>query len=90
MAEQYMMEDAVASIRLHVNHRDPYEEWEKETRQEAFVRAQTFVTTSAGLNGHGSASLGRNMPKILYSRRRLEASGVHKTRSVGPHSMSSS
>ncbi|KAI0777666.1 GLE1-like protein-domain-containing protein [Trametes elegans] len=30
------MEDAVASIRLHVNHVDPYEEWEKETRQEAF------------------------------------------------------
>ncbi|KAI9063663.1 hypothetical protein FKP32DRAFT_1571751 [Trametes sanguinea] len=30
------MEDAVASIRLHVNHHDPYEEWEKETRQEAF------------------------------------------------------
>ncbi|KAI0360699.1 hypothetical protein OH77DRAFT_1392585 [Trametes cingulata] len=30
------MEDAVASVRLHVNHHDPYEEWEKETRQEAF------------------------------------------------------
>ncbi len=33
-----MLEDAVASIRLHVNHHDPYEEWEKDTRQEAFVR----------------------------------------------------
>lgn len=32
-----MIEDAVASIRLHVNHHDPYEEWEKDTRQEAFV-----------------------------------------------------
>ncbi|OJT07083.1 Nucleoporin gle1 [Trametes pubescens] len=31
-----MLEDAVASIRLHVNHHDPYEEWEKDTRQEAF------------------------------------------------------
>ncbi|KAI0646290.1 GLE1-like protein-domain-containing protein [Trametes meyenii] len=31
-----MMEDAVASVRLHINHHDPYEEWEKETRQEAF------------------------------------------------------
>ncbi|KAI8970573.1 GLE1-like protein-domain-containing protein [Trametes punicea] len=36
LSEQYKMEDAVASIRLHVNHHDPYEEWEKETRQEAF------------------------------------------------------
>ncbi|KAI0371930.1 hypothetical protein BV20DRAFT_964589 [Pilatotrama ljubarskyi] len=36
LSEQYKMEDAVASVRLHVNHHDPYEEWEKETRQEAF------------------------------------------------------
>ncbi|KAI0659174.1 GLE1-like protein-domain-containing protein [Cubamyces menziesii] len=34
------MEDAVASIRLHVNHHDPYEEWEKETRQEAWRAAR--------------------------------------------------
>lgn len=31
------IEDAIASIRLRVNHHDPYEDWEKETKKEAFV-----------------------------------------------------
>ncbi|KAI1798234.1 GLE1-like protein-domain-containing protein [Ganoderma leucocontextum] len=30
------MEDTLASVRRRINHHDPYEEWEKETRQEAF------------------------------------------------------
>ncbi|OCH90207.1 hypothetical protein OBBRIDRAFT_619396 [Obba rivulosa] len=34
------MEDTVASIRLHVNYRDPYEEWEKQVRKDAFRTAK--------------------------------------------------
>ncbi|EMD36459.1 hypothetical protein CERSUDRAFT_156135 [Gelatoporia subvermispora B] len=36
LAEQHLMEDTVASIRLHVQYRDPYEEWEKQVRKDAF------------------------------------------------------
>jgi hypothetical protein len=32
------IEDAIASIKLRITHHDPYEEWEKETKKEAFVR----------------------------------------------------
>ena len=35
------MEDTLAAVRRRLNHVDPYEEWEKETRQEAFVRRVT-------------------------------------------------
>ena len=36
-AEQWIMEDALACVRRSLNHHDPYEEWEKETRLEASV-----------------------------------------------------
>jgi hypothetical protein len=37
-AEQRHVEDTVAAIRLRTRHHDPYEEWEKQTRKDAFVR----------------------------------------------------
>ncbi|KAI0746748.1 hypothetical protein C8Q80DRAFT_1345139 [Daedaleopsis nitida] len=35
-SEKWLMEDTLAAVRRRLNHVDPYEEWEKETRQEAF------------------------------------------------------
>lgn len=37
LAEQHYIEDTIASIKLRINHKDVYEEWEKETKKEAFV-----------------------------------------------------
>ena len=37
LAEQWVMEDTLACVRRRLNHADPYEEWERETREEAFV-----------------------------------------------------
>jgi hypothetical protein len=37
-AEQRHAEDTVTAIRLRTRHHDPYEEWEKQTRKDAFVR----------------------------------------------------
>ncbi|CCM04763.1 uncharacterized protein FIBRA_06953 [Fibroporia radiculosa] len=45
-AEQYYIEDTIASIRLRVNHHDPYEEWEKEIKQESFRLARTEQSLS--------------------------------------------
>lgn len=39
------LEESVASIRLHARHQDPYEEWEKQTRKESFVRGP-YLTCS--------------------------------------------
>lgn len=36
--EQKELDETIASIRLRTRHQDPYEEWEKQTRKEAFVR----------------------------------------------------
>ncbi|TBU55523.1 GLE1-like protein-domain-containing protein [Dichomitus squalens] len=36
LAEQWAREDTLAAVRRRINYHDPYEEWEKETRQEAF------------------------------------------------------
>lgn len=37
-SEERRMEETVAAIRLHTRHHDPYEDWEKQTRKDAFVR----------------------------------------------------
>ncbi|KAF8214965.1 GLE1-like protein-domain-containing protein [Mycena galopus ATCC 62051] len=39
-AEQRQIEDTVAAIRLRTRHHDPYEEWEKQTRKDAFRTAR--------------------------------------------------
>jgi len=36
--ERRLVEDTVAAIRLRTRHHDPYEEWEQQTRKDAFVR----------------------------------------------------
>ncbi|EDR10205.1 uncharacterized protein LACBIDRAFT_318370 [Laccaria bicolor S238N-H82] len=38
--EQRQIEDTVAAIRLRTRHYDPYEEWEKQTRKDAFRTAR--------------------------------------------------
>ncbi|GBE84307.1 hypothetical protein SCP_0602850 [Sparassis crispa] len=40
LAEQHYIEDTLAAIRLRVTHHDPYEEWEKETKRDAFRSAR--------------------------------------------------
>jgi hypothetical protein len=45
-AEQRHAEDTVAAIRLRTRYHDPYEEWEKQTRKDAFVRSYQFLLRS--------------------------------------------
>ncbi|KAI0336994.1 hypothetical protein BDW22DRAFT_1340666 [Trametopsis cervina] len=40
VSEQHNIEDMLASIRLRVAHHDVYEEWEQQTRKDAFVTAR--------------------------------------------------
>ena len=44
--EEREIEDTVAAIRLRTRHYDPYEEWEKATRKDAFVRVLNRATDS--------------------------------------------
>ncbi|THH30972.1 hypothetical protein EUX98_g3206 [Antrodiella citrinella] len=44
--EQYFREDTIASIRLRVKYRDAYEDWENQTRKDAFVTARQEQTAS--------------------------------------------
>lgn len=39
------IEDTIAAIRLRTRHRDPYEEWEQQTRKDAFV--STYIDPSS-------------------------------------------
>ena len=41
-AEARYLEDTVASIRRRVRHHDPYDEWERQMRRDAFVRSGNF------------------------------------------------
>ncbi|KAJ6611409.1 GLE1-like protein-domain-containing protein [Mycena sp. CBHHK59/15] len=43
-AEQRHIEDTIAAIRLRTRHHDPYEEWEKQTRKDAFRIARKKQT----------------------------------------------
>ncbi|KAK2459972.1 hypothetical protein APHAL10511_007978 [Amanita phalloides] len=45
-AEMRYIEDAIAAIRLRTHHRDPYEEWEQQTRKDAFRTAKKVLTES--------------------------------------------
>ncbi|KAG6845684.1 hypothetical protein H0H87_004945 [Tephrocybe sp. NHM501043] len=42
--EQRKVEETVAAIRLRTRHHDPYEDWERQTRVDAFVRLAFFST----------------------------------------------
>ncbi|KAJ7486218.1 GLE1-like protein-domain-containing protein [Mycena galericulata] len=44
IAEQRQIEETVAAIRLRTRHHDPYEEWEKQTRKDAFRIARKKQT----------------------------------------------
>ncbi|KAI0315080.1 GLE1-like protein-domain-containing protein [Amylostereum chailletii] len=44
--ERHHVEDTVAAIRLRTRHHDPYEEWEKQTRKDAFHTARREHTTA--------------------------------------------
>lgn len=41
--DRFQKEDTIASIRLRVRHKDAYEEWEHQTRRDAFVSADLSV-----------------------------------------------
>ncbi|KAF8629806.1 hypothetical protein AX15_003275 [Amanita polypyramis BW_CC] len=45
-AEMRYIEDTVAAIRLRTRHQDPYEEWEQQTRKDAFRTARKSLTES--------------------------------------------
>ncbi|PFH48824.1 hypothetical protein AMATHDRAFT_149026 [Amanita thiersii Skay4041] len=45
-AELRHIEDTVATIRLRTRHHDPYEEWEQQTRKDAFRTARKTLTES--------------------------------------------
>lgn len=77
--EQCCLEDTIASIRLRVNHHDAYEEWEKETRRNAFVRREfLFPPSSADLHISSGQRVSNTtkiyvvfeIPKPSYARRR--------------------
>ncbi|KAJ3554600.1 hypothetical protein NP233_g12387 [Leucocoprinus birnbaumii] len=40
------LEETIASIRLRTRHHDPYEEWEKQTRKDAFITARKEQSTN--------------------------------------------
>lgn len=40
--EERMVEETVSSIRARTRHNDPYEEWERNTRKDAFVSVLTL------------------------------------------------
>ena len=42
-SELRSIEETIAAIRLRTRHHDPYEEWERQTRKDAFVRGYLFV-----------------------------------------------
>lgn len=45
------IEDTIAAIRLRTRHRDPYEEWEQQTRKDAFVRTCLTLALRNSLTG---------------------------------------
>ncbi|KAF8632682.1 hypothetical protein AX17_004814 [Amanita inopinata Kibby_2008] len=45
-AELQKIEDTIAAIRLRTRHHDPYEEWEQQTRKDAFRMARKTLTES--------------------------------------------
>ncbi|KAJ7160083.1 GLE1-like protein-domain-containing protein [Mycena filopes] len=66
-AEQRHIEDTVAAIRLRTRHNDPYEEWEKQTRKDAF-RIARKKQTAIQLQMHDELDQAR-----VQESRRLEA-----------------
>ena len=69
VSEQHNIEDMLASIRLRVTHHDVYEEWEQQTRKDAFVRTNTPFITIAAI--HILAYTLRSLPamnKLLLER----------------------
>ncbi|RDB15643.1 Nucleoporin gle1 [Hypsizygus marmoreus] len=45
-AEQQRIEDTVAAIRLRTRHHDPYEDWERQTRMDAFRTARKELSAT--------------------------------------------
>lgn len=43
-AERTQIEETVAAIRLRAQHKDPYEEWERQARKDAYVRDVVFCS----------------------------------------------
>ncbi|KAJ7643796.1 GLE1-like protein-domain-containing protein [Roridomyces roridus] len=74
-AEQRHVEDTVTAIRLRTRHHDPYEEWEKQTRKDAF-RVARKKQTAIQLQMHDQLDAARNQESqrlaVLHSRQMAE------------------
>ena len=64
--EEREIEETVAAIRLRTRHHDPYEEWEKQTRKDAFVRSAH----------HPPSSLKPDKKVLYYYRRQRDSSST--------------
>lgn len=42
-SERRYIDETISAIRLRTRHHDPYEEWEKDTRRDAFARIYSFL-----------------------------------------------
>ncbi|KAJ7256808.1 GLE1-like protein-domain-containing protein [Mycena haematopus] len=74
-AEQRNIEDTVAAIRLRTRHHDPYEEWEKQTRKEAFRTArkkQTAIQSHLQAEQDKARSLEARRLADLHTRQMAE------------------
>lgn len=65
-AEQRHAEDTVAAIRLRTRYHDPYEEWEKQTRKDAFVRSYLFFLCNSP-----SDSLSNSTQRVEHKFKRV-------------------
>ncbi|KAF9458130.1 GLE1-like protein-domain-containing protein [Collybia nuda] len=64
-AEQQYIEETVAAIRLRTRHNDPYEEWEKQTRKDAFRTARKELSaTQIRLRDQKASTRGREQQRL--------------------------
>jgi len=67
--EARQVKETIAAIRLHAKHHDPYEDWEKQTRRDAFVRSPRlpFYTYSSNFTSAQHVKL-NHLPYIPCTR----------------------
>ncbi|KZV71044.1 hypothetical protein PENSPDRAFT_606428 [Peniophora sp. CONT] len=67
-AERARIEETVAAIRLRAQHKDPYEEWERQARKDAYHAARRDQATQ-----HARAEAARESARDTISRRQAAA-----------------
>ncbi|KIM76818.1 hypothetical protein PILCRDRAFT_826026 [Piloderma croceum F 1598] len=84
--EARQVEETVAAIRLHAKHHDPYEDWEKQTRRDAFRTARKIQSSTLhSLHTHQSTSQSRALTHqstifAAQHARISQALTIHKAR----------